>query len=819
MTISFLNPVSDSFASLGDTQTTRLMRLKFPNADGPGAQLLIERLDAEEGLSRDFRYTAELLSRDARIASKDMIGKMVTIELARKDGSDRYFNGYVFEFRKTRADGGWARYEMVLGPWLAFLKLRKDNYLFHNKSVYDSSVEIFSDYPFHDHKAQLGTVPDPPITQAMQWDESDYNYLHRRWESRGWYYWYEHRADGHTLILCDDSLQAEPIEGDSRVRFHDEGGSEDEDAVAEWSPVRRMVPTKFALTSFDFKNPRPASAGTDTINQQGKVPELEVYEYAGAYGFKNAGDGDRLAKQRMEEIEAQAKHFDASGNCRRLQPGRWFELTEHYDHDRGEAIDRQFLVLNVRHSISNNYLRDVPSHYANQVTAIRKKVPWRPGRDLNSEQPRIYGVISGVVVGPKGEEIHCDEFGRVRVQFHFDREGHYDENASCWVRVASSWAGENFGFMAIPRIGQEVLVQFLGGNPDMPIVTGRVYNQDHMPPWQLSDQNALMGIRSRELAGGGGSGERSNHAIFDDTKQQLQLKLRSDVEASELTLGHNVRIDSTQGRTDQRGQGFELRSDGHGAVRAGKGLLISTEDRPNASAHMTDMGETVARLSAGRDMHEGLSEAAQQARAHETGDQDEVTKALKSQNDEVKGTGGDAAKGKFPEFQAPHITLASPTGIATTTAGSTHVVSNGHNALSSGSHTSIASGKSLLVSVKEAVRLFAYKAGMRLIAAESDIDIQALKNNINVLAKLDIKLEANKITISAKEEVVINGGTSYTRWNASGIENGTNGLWREHAAYHSLVGPKSQPVSQREGRSCSQQVRNASSSGAGSVAR
>ncbi|MBS0428364.1 MAG: DUF2345 domain-containing protein, partial [Proteobacteria bacterium] len=244
-----------------------------------------------------------------------------------------------------------------------------------------------------------------------------------------------------------------------------------------------------------------------------------------------------------------------------------------------------------------------------------------------------------------------------------------------------------------------------------------------------------------------------------------------------------------------RGQGAELRTDGHGALRAQKGLLITTEARPNAQAHITDMGETVARLTAARDLHEGLSEAAMQARAHEGGDSDQVTKELKRQNEEVKGTSqGNREQGQFPEFETPHLTIASPAGIEVTTAGSTHIASNEHNAITSGGHTSIAAGKSLLVSAKEAVRVAAFEKGIRLVAAAADIDVQALKDSINILAKLEIRQEANRITITAKEEIVINGGTSYSQWNALGIVHGTNGLWREHAATHSLMGPASSPV-------------------------
>lgn len=271
------------------------------------------------------------------------------------------------------------------------------------------------------------------------------------------------------------------------------------------------------------------------------------------------------------------------------------------------------------------------------------------------------------------------------------------------------------------------------------------------------------------------------------------MQLRSDHQASQLSLGHLHRIEDALGRKDARGQGFELRSDGHGAIRAQEGLLISTEARPGARSHITDMGETLARLAAGRDLHEGLADAAVQAGAQEAGDQQEVAKAIEQQNEAIEGQGADPARNRFAELRQPHLVVASPAGIQTSTAGSTHQASAGHHALTAHSHVSIGSGKSLLASAGQAIRMFAYNAGMRLVAAAGDIEIQALRHSIEVIARLDIRQEARRITITARDEVVINGGTSYTRWSQGGIVSGTNALWRVHAASHSLVGADNKP--------------------------
>ncbi|WP_022974468.1 type VI secretion system Vgr family protein, partial [Xanthomonas maliensis] len=507
-------------------QSDRLLRLHFPANDGPAAVLLPERLDADEALSRDFAFTVTLLSDDAAIAAKTLIGKLVTLELVRQDAEPRYFNGYVFEFARVRTDGGVATYTMVLRPWMAFLRLRQNSGPLHGKTVAELTDTIAGRYRQQDLRTELGAMPDPAITQAMQWQESDANFLHRWWEARGWYYHYEHRRDGHTLVLRDDSRQAKPIDGQAQVRYFAEGGPHDEDAIADWAPTRRLSPTRYAVTSFDFKQPMPKAASMPTLNQQGEVPELEVYEHTGAYGFVNDSAGSELAKLRMEELEAGAKWFDAQGNCARLQPGRAFDLSGHFEHDQDAVDDRQFLVVAVRHEAVNNYLADEPSRYRNQATALRQKVPWRPGRGYNSTRPRVYGLHTALVVGPKGEEIYCDAYGRVAAQFHWDRTGKYDENSSCMLRVATSMAGERFGFVAVPRIGQEVIVQFLDGDVDRGLITGVVPNQTQMPPWELPDNRTQTGFLTRSSPDG--VYENANAFRFEDKKGQEEVWLHAE---------------------------------------------------------------------------------------------------------------------------------------------------------------------------------------------------------------------------------------------------------------------------------------------------
>ena len=782
--------MTDLQSLLETHQSTRLLRLSFPRDDGPQAKLMVNRFEGTEYLSRDFEFKVELLSDDARIELEAMHGKLLCVSLVQADGSLRPFTGYVTSFKLVKTDGGVAFYEAVLRPWLAYLRLRRNNRLFLVQSLREQADTIFAGYgglPMWEWEV---AGEQPQFTMATQWDETDHNYLCRRWEAAGYSYWFEHSSEGHTLKVCDDTRSTQPIDGPSPgIRFQRAGGATEEDAIGDWSPVRQWASAQTAVSGFDFKNPRPVHADSVTIDQPGDVPQLEVHSYEGHYGFKHPSGAYDLSRLRMEEIEARGKLVEARGNNRRVAVGRWFTLLDHF----GESEDGEFLILEAHHEASNNYLqgKGAISEYKNRLLCQGKALPWRPGRGFNSTDTKLLALQTALVVGAEGQgSLNVDEYGRVQVKFHWDR----DESGSCWVRVSSNWAGGEKGLTSHPRVGSEVIVQWLDGNPDHPIVTGSVYNQGYMPPWKLPEQRALMGLRSRELTADGGNapGGRSNHLVLDDTQAQIQAQLRSDHLASQLSLGHIHRIEDNAGRKDARGQGFELRTDGNGAVRAQQGLLLSTEGRPNARAHITDMAETLERLAQGQELHDSLSQSAQQAQAHQPGDQDQVIAALRAQVEALKGQGGTPAQGEFPEFQAPHLTLASPAGIETTTQGSTHLMSVEHSAVTSGGHTSLSAGKSLLVSVKEAIRMFAYKAGMKLVAATADIDITALKDSVNILAKLNITHTANKITITAKEEVVINGGSSFSRWNASGIVHGTKGNWTQHAAHHSFVPARSE---------------------------
>ena len=522
-----MSNATDLIVSLISKDAKRLLKLYFPNDDGPEAGLLVNHLLAEEAVSQDFTFTVTLASDDAHIELTDVQGKMVCVELLRDDGSHRYFNGHCFEFALQSVANGLAIYQMILKPWLALFSLRRDHFLFHNKNISDQTKEIFRDSGWSSHELRI-VEPDPVRTFSCQHDETDYNYLHRRWEEMGWLYWYEHSMNGHKLILSDSSPLAEAIDGKPVIAWHHDGGSSKEDKIVRWSPLRKLVSGKVALANFDFKKPLPQRVADTSSHKQGDIHKVEVYQYEGLYGYKDGAHGEKIAQRRMEQIDGESLQFRAKGDCRHVQPGRWFELAQEFEAQLFDSGEKEFFILAARHVADNNYLNTQGSgaSYDNSFTCLPRNLPWRPAPGSNSEAPRVTGVDTATVVGPKGEEIHTDQYGRIKIQFHWDREGKFDENSSAWVRVQTPWADSHFGMIALPRIGSEVVVQFLQGNPDRPLVTGQLYNQRHMPPWDLPANKTMSGILTRSCKGG--TAANANALRFEDKKGAEQVWLQAE---------------------------------------------------------------------------------------------------------------------------------------------------------------------------------------------------------------------------------------------------------------------------------------------------
>lgn len=774
-------------------QAKRILKLSFPKDDGPAATLLVaNKLDARESLGRDFHYTVEILSDRSDIALKDVLGKMMTIELTRTDGSQRHFNGYVFDFRFIKNDAGFTHYQAELRPWMAFLRYRKDNYLFHGKTLEEQTGLVLGDYAQADWRvSDLG--PDEAMTDACQFDESDHNYLHRRWEALGWHYWYEHRKDGHTLVLSGDSTACDPIDGsDCGIAWQGDNGVR-QMGMLNFAPVRQIASTQYAAASFDFKSPRPQLADLPTLNEQGLPPTLtsalEVYEYTGAYGFKDAIAGDDFVRLRMQEIEAAAKHFEGSGDDDRVQPGRMFRLTGHRDLSQlGQHEDEaDFLIIEVHHQASNNYAAGAatPSEYSHQLRCLRKKIPWNPGRGWSSTEPKIYGLQTALVVGPAGEEIHTDAYGRVRVQFHWDREGTFDEKSSAWVRVASTWAGSNFGFVAVPRIGQEVLVQFLDGNPDRPLITGRVYNQDNMPPWDLPANKTQTGMLSRSSQGGGY--ENANALRFEDKKGQEEVWLHAEKDQRievEDCESHSVGVD----RSKSIGNNESVSVGNNRSESVGVDETISIG---NNRTETVGVNETI-NVGVNRTESVGLNESVSVgvARSLSVGVSDSTSVGVSQSVSVGKKQSNSVGKMRTESIGLLHMQNVGLMHMQSTGMVGMHSVGL-YRSDSAGVNWSQSAGNKMTLTVGDT---YSINCGASSLVMKADGTISLTGTEVNVT-----------------------GGGSASTWTAGSIDHKTPGQWIEFAASHSMVGPAAaagdSAASDDKGQMCGKDDPNGPSSG------
>ena len=529
-------------------QKNRILKLTFPDNDVACAQqMVVNYLEATEKFNQDFIFKAEILSDNPQIPLDDLIGKMACIECMRHDGSSRFFNGYVFSFKFVKNDAGYSRYEMILRPWLAFLTYRTDCQVFQEMTLKARSTQLFKNCHFSDVLWDL-RQPDPEITFSVQFNETDYNYLQRQWEKAGWIYWYEHRATGHTLHIIDQTQTCQAIKSpNSELIWRGSESHNNLVGITSASSHAQMTFNHYSSSTFDFKYPDQLQSEFKPSTNFASKMNLESYQYDGAYAFKDAAQGNQNLKQKSDANTAHAQLHYLGCNNAYAEIGHWFKLTRA---DSSADAPAELLIVSLSHKVGNNYLYDIETRsaqYEAEIECLDRNLTWLPKLNANSQPVQIYGLQTAKVVGPAGEEIYTDKYGRVKVQFHWDRLGQQNENSSAWVRVASAWAGSNFGMVSIPRIGQEVIVQFLEGNPDRPIITGSVYNEDNLPPWDLPANATQSGILSRSTIGA--TPENANAIRFEDKKGAEEVWLQAEKDQRihvKNNESHTVGVDRTK---------------------------------------------------------------------------------------------------------------------------------------------------------------------------------------------------------------------------------------------------------------------------------
>ncbi|WP_321919764.1 type VI secretion system Vgr family protein [Paraburkholderia tropica] len=818
----------------GVAQTDRLIKLDTPLGDNV---LLPQRAVGHARMGRDYGFTLDVVSTNENVELKKLIAQPVTLWLQQADQTYLPHHGYVHTARRLGADGGLTSYQLEFASWQHFLRYRSDARIWQDKTADAILTDVFNAHPQARGAFRFAIQNALPTRSFCVQYESDWNFCQRIMESEGLFSYFEQAADGKShAVVITDNIDALPALNPQSVNFYRSGVNSETNALVQWSGTRTLQSVTLTTRTFDYKSPgtvaNPKGTSVPTHANQGDLPQqAEVYEYTGAYTYGDQSRGDTLSETRMEEWESRSKRFEGAGAVRNLDAGRWFELDGHPVHDTDSQQDRQFAVIEARWFIDNNLpvsatqtqtfphslqgeLAAIKAANASgsdalavkatdgsagfllvQIEAQRKAVPYRS--PLEHRKPKM-NMQTALVVGPENEEVYTDTQNRIKVHFHWDRLNAGDEAASCWIRVAMSDSGGSYGSVHVPRIGEEVVVSWLDGDCDRPIVTARVYNGDTNPNWHSN--GILSGYKSKEFGGSG-----YNQMVMDDATGQNRAQLYSTSANSQLQLGHLI-AQSANSRGAYLGSGFDLKSDAFGAVNAGQGLYVSTYAK-SATSQQLDVSEAKTQLESAQETIDALSQASEKHQAESLQDGTQALKTFASATQSTQSTqqgasgsasGGNTAgggTGSANAFTEPVMLMASPSGIALSTQDSAHVAAKEQITFVSKQSTHVAAGKSLLASIGEKLSLFAQTAGMKLFAGKGKFEIQAQSDNIEVTAQKTLRLisASERIEVAANQEILLTCGGAYIRIKDGNIEIHAPRDIDIKGAQHALDGPTSSP--------------------------
>lgn len=935
----------------GLTQHTRLLRLHTPL----GAEsLLAERVTIEEGVvpapapASPAACHIDLLALSTRadLSAADLLGQPVLLELltsgglagaltgglasSATGGDWRPFHGHVTRFARIGSDGGLTRYRLHIEPWLSFLGHRTDAWSFQDMSVLDITEAVLADYQAQGalQPAWRIDVADraafPCRSLCTQFNETDLAFLTRLWAEEGLFAWFEHEGAAgdehlgrHTLVIADHNGACQP-NAQPRIRFTQAGATLKEDALQQWDGVRRVGASALHTASWDHRTVSSHRANQQVAPEHGQPFALLHADQPGHYAYESPTQAERRARLQREAFEAARKRFDGAGTVRTLAPGTTFTLLDHPEHPLSDGAEAStFVVLGVTHTARNNFKfegdgandSDEPLYEA-RLSAQRHSVPVRRlptdarGR-IALHKPLVVGTQTAIVVGT-GEPVHTDRDGRIKVQFHWQRGaqgshrlGHpagdcnapASQASGTWVRVAQDWAGQNWGGVFVPRLGQEVVIAFLDGDIDRPVVIGAAYNGQgqangqgnqvgggaatatgNAPAWFPGDQKSgalqghahastLSGFRSQSLDSSQSGGGAHNQLVMDDTGGQGRVLLHTTQAQTWLQIGHLLQQHGNQ-RLQPRGHGLELHTQAQGALRAARGLHLSTHARPGGTttrAQPLDTREAEQQLQAHAELLQTLHANAQTHKAQLPGEaapeQLPARKALGATLASLQATeGGEASdasgadeadtgsssggsvpigggQGRIDISARPDLVLSASGDIASTTPAHTVVAAGANVSLTTGQDANLLAKRHQAWAVKDGISLFtrgeakgAQRAvqdvGIKLHAASGNVRTEAQSGTFTLTAQkaIDLQSTAADIVITAPERIVLNGGGGYVKIEGGNIEIGTSGAAQFKASAKELTGGGGASASlslkkASEIKGCAQKVKDAAGTG------
>ncbi len=572
-------------------QSNRLAAISTPL--GKDALLLVS-MTGDEALSQLFCYRADVLSSRLDIAMDEIVGKKASIRVELADGGARHFHGIVAQFEQGGSSQRLGAYSLELRPQLWLLTRRADCRVYQNMSVPDIVSDVLDRAGITDVDKRIQGTHAARV-YCVQYRETDFAFISRLLEDEGITYFFEHHEDRHVLVLTDTISSAEACPDQAEAFcMGDAGGAQDRDEITAWRSRRRLHSGKVALRDYNFEDPGNALAvDKGTGLSIGNNGSLEVYDHDPCdYGTGAAGS--TIAGLRMEELETAAFSVDGQSGCRAFRTGFKFKVRNH----AVAATDgKEFVLSALSHRLTQPSPFEggamVSAIYENSFQCVPADAPYRPARI--TPRPRIAGPQTAMVVGPSGEEIHVDKYGRVLVQFPWDRLGKKNEKSSCWVRVTQAWASKQFGFFAHPRIGDEVIVEFLEGDPDRPIITGCVYNAQTMPPYELPANKTRTGVKTRSSKGAGP--DNFNEIRFEDKKGSEELYIHAEKDQNTViendqtvNIGHDqtVEIGNDQTVKIKHDQTLEVGNDQSATIGKNRSLSVGENETTDIGASRTE---------------------------------------------------------------------------------------------------------------------------------------------------------------------------------------------------------------------------------------
>ncbi|MBB5610085.1 MULTISPECIES: type VI secretion system Vgr family protein [unclassified Janthinobacterium] len=823
----------------------RPLRLRLAYPEGINEDVLLpQRISGSEAICGGIEYRILCVATEVQLALKQFIAVPAELQIVTDRGQLRRVCGIVAEACAGQSDGGLATYQLVLRDALALMEKRINTRVFRGKNELQV-VQILVDEWRQGNSvlaASLDYAIDPalvarnlPVREfTMQHNESDAAFIRRLLRRRGIAWCFQPgsstaSADAkfpvHTLFLFDDASRL-PQNAAGTVRYHRDDATEERDTVTAWSAVRRLQPGKSERYSWDEGHPHSPqfmrTQAVGMVDQGGNGNRLAASLDDYIVEMPNAGasndDQRYLGQLAMARHDLESKCFQGEACVRDFCAGQWFSLEGHAEIDSHPAAERCFVLTAVSVLASNNLPKGLDARierlfsqsgwpldsglappgmadsssalrYRSRFTCVRRGIEIVPGYDVRSDLP-VVRLQSALVVGPAGEEVHCDGLGRVKLRFgatraqdhaHAGGSGASDtERDSAWVRVASSWAGngpgsnQQCGTLTLPRIGTEVLVDFLGGDPDQPIIIGQLYNAVGVPPGLsqrggLPGNRYLSGMRSREIKGG-----RGNQLRFDDTPSQISAQLASDQAATQLNLGYLVEPRS-DGAGQQRGDGFELRSDASGSLRTARSLLISAWKRIDAQGKQLDSAEHLSLMKECLELFSSLGEFAAQHQAL----------ALDPAGSRALSSDIAADKATISITAPDGVALSTPKTVATHAGANIDLVAQQHLQLTAAQRCNVNAGKG--------ISLFAHKDGIVQVAHFGKFLLQSQHDALQADAAKEMKLTAGTrmIGVAQDEITFMTAGGAYLKLSGGAVELGGPGALTVKTDGHHWNGPGS----------------------------